>query len=186
MGRKRRQWVPFAYHHITSRGNNRQRIFRDEIDMAEVFRILSMIYAQYKFSICNYCIMTNHYHLLLKSEEVSISKIMALFNKRYTEYHNQKYSHIGHVYQQRFYSSPALTPHDLIEVSKYINRNPINTNPPMVSKMEDYPYSSYQFIKNNQTPPYPFITFEDLPKKIFHPEKKIYLNYCEYVELEEE
>ncbi|WP_428910033.1 transposase [Niallia sp. Krafla_26] len=166
MARKQRIWIPGAYHHIYTRGNNRQIIFRDEIDMIEVFRLLEMIHIQYPISICCYCIMTNHYHFLLKSEAASISKIMAIFNKRYTDYYNQKYNHCGHVFQQRFNSSPILIPQDLLEVSKYIHRNPIHTKEPMVDKMEEYRYSSYLFYKNNQKPAYSFINVED-PQRVF-------------------
>lgn len=185
MGRKRRIWIPQAYHHIYSRGNNRQNIFHDDMDMMEVFRLLAMIHKDTPISVCTYCIMTNHYHLLLKSEDISISKIMGIFNKRYTDYYNRKYNHVGHVFQQRFNSSPILIPQDLLQVSKYIHRNPINTKQPMVTRMEDYRYSSYQFYKKNNSPSYSFINLKDLPTSIYLPDEKNFSHYCEYVETEE-
>lgn len=184
MGRKRRIWIPHAYHHIYTRGNNRQNIFHDEIDMIEVFRILAMIHIDYPISICAYCIMTNHYHLLLKSESVSISKIMSIFNKRYTDYYNRRYNHVGHVFQQRFNSSPILTPQDLLQVSKYIHRNPISTKKPMVVKMEDYCFSSFLFYKRNLSSPYTYINLTDLPSSFIMPSEKTANYYCKYVESE--
>ena len=184
MGRKRRIWISHAYHHIYARGNNRQNIFHDEIDMIEVFRLLAMIHCDYPISVCAYCIMTNHYHLLLKSEIISISKIMSIFNKRYTDYYNCKYHHVGHVFQQRFNSSPILTPQDLLQVSKYIHQNPISTKKPMVAKMEDYHFSSYQFYKRNLTTPYSYLNLTDLPNSFMLPTEKTIDHYCEYVETE--
>jgi len=185
MGRKPRIWVPYAYHHIYSRGNNRQNLFQDDLDMIEVFRLLNMIHLDYPFSINAYCIMTNHYHFLLKSEHVSLSKIMSIFNKRYSAYFNQKYNHVGHVFQQRFNSSPTLSPMDVLQVSKYIHRNPINTKSPIVVKMEDYRYSSYQHYKKNIPSPYPFINLNDLPIHFLSANEQNSMNYCEYVETEE-
>ncbi|WP_174729101.1 transposase [Mesobacillus harenae] len=186
MGRKKRVWVPEAYHHIYSRGNNRQVIFRDEIDVAEVFRLLTMIHEKSPISISAFCLMTNHYHFLLKSEKLSISDVMSTFNKRYTDYYNRKYEHIGHLYQQRFNSSPVLYPQDLLYVSRYIHRNPISTKEPLVKRMEDYPYSSYQYYKKTIIPPFPFITTQDLPTNFTSPSEKSLTHYCEYVESEDE
>ncbi|MDQ0215273.1 REP element-mobilizing transposase RayT [Oikeobacillus pervagus] len=186
MARKRRVWIPQAYHHIYARGNNRQNIFHNEADMRQVFRLLSMVHSDFKISISAYCIMTNHYHFLLKSEEVSISKVMGIFNKRYTDYYNRRYEHVGHVFQQRFNSSPILIPQNLLNVSRYIHRNPINTKIPMVSKMEDYPYSSYQFYKRNTPPPYPFVNLTDLPANFYLPTEKTNSHYCHFVEREED
>jgi putative transposase len=116
---ERREWLPYAYHHIYSRGNNRQNIFCDGTDMMEAYRLLTMIYNETPISICAFCFMTNHYHLLLKTEEVSISKIMGIFNKRYTDYFNGRYRHVGHIFQQRFNSSPVPYPQDLLQVSTF-------------------------------------------------------------------
>ncbi|WP_394235079.1 transposase [Niallia oryzisoli] len=184
MGRKRRVWIPHVYHHIYSRGNNRQNIFHDEIDMTEVFRLLDMIHIEYPISISVFCILTNHYHFLLKSESASISKVMCIFNKRYTDYYNRKYHHIGHVFQQRFNSSPVLTPQNLLKVSRYIHRNPISTYMPMAMKMEDYPYCSYQYYKTSTPPPYSFINIHDLPSSLYPQINKTASQYCQYVESE--
>ncbi len=105
MPRKQRVWFPNLYYHIYARGNNRQDIFHDEIDMNQVFRLLNMIHVRFPISICTYCVMTNHYHFLLKSETVSISKIMCIFNKRYTDYYNRRYNTSGHVFFPTPYST---------------------------------------------------------------------------------
>jgi putative transposase len=115
-----------------------------------------------------------------------LSKIMGIFHKRYSDYYNQKYHHVGHVFQQRFNSSPKLYPDDLLYVSRYIHRNPINTKIPLVEKMEDYPYSSYQYYKKSTPPPYDFINVTDLPLCFRDPSEQNFLHYCEYVEREDE
>ena len=183
MGRKRRESVPDAYHHVYCRGNNRENIFHDEIDMIEVFRLFKMIHEDTPISISAFCIMTNHYHFLLKPGEASISKIMGTFSKRYTDYYNRRYDRVGHVFQQRFNSSPIIDSHGILQVSKYIHRNPINTNPPIVPKMEDYHYSSYHYYKNSIEPPYPYINLHDIPALL--PDQNIQL-YCKYAETADE
>lgn len=182
MGRKLRIWLPYAYHHICSRGNNRKNIFQDTTDYVHAFQILEMIHERYPISICGFCLMTNHYHFLLKSEQASISKIMSLFNKRYSDYYNRKYQHVGHVFQQRFRSSPLPSPEDLLYVSKYIHRNPIATKIPIVANMEDYPYSSYQYYKKKLDPPYSFIHLDPLTNCFPLKEQKANQHYCDYVE----
>ncbi|RLQ96869.1 transposase [Falsibacillus albus] len=184
MARKRRLWMPELYHHIYLRGNNRQNIFKDHTDMQQAFRLLTTIHQSYPLSICSFCIMTNHYHFLLKSETITISKIMNLFNKRYTDYYNQRYQHVGHVFQQRFNSSPIFFPKNLLYVSRYIHQNPIRTNAPMVARMEFYPYSSYQYYKFGSTPPFEFINLEDLPNSFPQKSQKYREYYCEYAEME--
>jgi len=183
MGRKRRESVPDAYHHVYCRGNNRQNIFHDEIDMMQVFRLFNMIHENTPISISAFCIMTNHYHVLLRPGETSISKIMGIFSKRYTDYYNRRYDSVGHVFQQRFNSSPIIDSYGILQVSKYIHRNPINTKPPIVPKMEDYLYSSYQYYKNSIDPPYSYINLHDISALV--PNQNIQL-YCEYAEAAEE
>lgn len=179
MGRKRREYVPYAYHHIYARGNNRQNLFYDEIDVLEAFCLFGMIHEKTPISISSFCFMTNHFHVLLKSENETISKVMGIFNKRYTDYFNRRYGYVGHAFQQRFNSSPIIDHYGILQVSRYIHRNPINTKQPMVDKMEDYLYSSYQYYKNKTAPPYPFINLQDIQKLL--PNQDLQL-YCEYVE----
>lgn len=179
LGRKRRENVPNAYHHVYARGNNRKQIFYDETDISQAYRLLNMIHNETPIDLAAYCFMSNHYHFMIKSENETISKVMGAFNKRYTDYYNRRYDCIGHVFQQRFNSSPIDDTFGLLQVSRYIHQNPINTKYPMVKKMEDYPYSSYQFYKTGTVPPYDFINLHSIAELL--PGANLQY-YCEYAE----
>lgn len=182
MPRKKRIWHPDVFNHIVSRGNNRQNIFLCDRDYIEFFRVLSYTYEKYPFIITSFCLMSNHYHLLLQSPEVPIGKVMRIINHRYGDYFRKKYHYTGHLYEKRYYSELITTPNSMIRVSRYIHRNPINTTTPIVHKLEHYRYSSYAFYKHNQPCPYPFFDTKPLYDCFIYPflqTKEHYILYCE-------
>lgn len=79
---------------------------------------------------------------------------MSLLNKRYADYFNTKYSLVGHLFEKRFFSDVILTDEAILYVSRYIHRNPLKAG--MVTKLEDYSWSSFAYItgKESQLPPY--------------------------------
>ncbi|WP_343751539.1 transposase [Lentibacillus halophilus] len=162
MGRPRRAWHSNGYYHITMRGNNRQNIFIDHVDINEYYRILNGVYYKYPFEVHAYCIMTNHVHFLLRSPHVSLGTLMSLINKRYSDYYRHRYHFTGQIYQNRYYSKEVPLPGGMVEVSDYIHRNPIETEVPMVSQLHMYPYSSFPLYYHQRTSPYPFIQLDVL------------------------
>lgn len=182
MPRRKRFWQPHFFFHVVMRGNNRQNIFNEQSDMNEFFRVLAYVFDKYPFTIISYCIMTNHYHLLIRSSEVPLSKIMMLVNKRYTDYYKKKYNFCGQLYEKRYYAEAVLSADSLLEVSRYIHRNPIETKIPMVKFMEHYPYSSYRYYKYNQLPPYSFIDTTLLMTLFKLPTEQTNQHLCEFTE----
>lgn len=182
MPRQRRVWVPHLFNHVVMRGNNRQNIFIHERDFQEFFRVLSYTNEKYPFTISAYCIMTNHYHLLIHSPEVPLSKIMSIINRRYSDYYKKRYQYAGHLYESRYFSDLVASPMSMLRVSRYIHRNPINTKTPMVHQMEDYLYSSYPIYKLIHSSPYPFIDINPVIKSLHYPSLKTmedYFSFCE-------
>ena len=182
MGRMRRTWQPELYYHVTMRGNNRQNIFLNEGDVSLFFRALLRTYKKSKFTIVAYCIMNNHYHLLIRSSETPLSEVMLSINKTYSEYFKRKYNYCGQLYETRFFSSMVSDPIGLLNVSSYIHQNPLATSKALTSKMEYYPYSSYQFYFYNKQSDHPFLNTNLLPSLIDnYPEIKesSYVAYCE-------
>lgn len=186
MPRQKRFWHPQLFFHVIMRGNNRQNIFNNYIDMNELFRIFGYVYDRYNITIVSYCIMTNHYHLLIRSSDVPLSKIMMLVNKRYTQYYKTKYRFTGQLYEKRYYAKPVEDAQGLLEVSRYIHRNPIETKIPMVDKIEHYPYSSYRYYKANAQPPYPYVDLNYLPTLFKLQEQQTNSYFCEFTEMEVE
>lgn len=104
--------------------------------------------------------MTNHYHLQMRSQEVPLSKIMSLINKRYANYYNTRYRLTGHVFEKRYYDKIIEGKEGMIEVSRYIHLNPIAAR--MVKNPEDYPWSSYHLYKNSRYIPAKFVNLNSI------------------------
>lgn len=182
MARKKRMWNPRMFDHVTMRGNNRQNIFQTRGDIAAFFRTLQYTYEKYPFTIIAYCIMTNHYHLLIRSPEVPLGKVMAMINRRYANYYKGKYNYIGRLYDSRYYADMIKSPQDLLIVSRYIHRNPIETTVPMVDHLADYPYSTYPLYVKNAPPENPFLDLDLLPSYLPKGWEKTTEAYCRYCE----
>ena len=90
MTRPLRIEFPGAYYHVTSRGNERKNIFKDNKDREQFLSYLQSAYLRYKAVIHVYCLMNNHYHLLIETPEGNLSQIMRHINGAYTIYYNPK------------------------------------------------------------------------------------------------
>src|ERR1700730_10475081 len=99
--------IPGTVYHITSRGVKQLPIFHAEEDRQQFLRYLKLTQQEFPFRLHAYCLMTNHYHLLLQTLEQSLSKTMQVFKTFFAKWHNRQYGHIGHVFQGRFHSIPV-------------------------------------------------------------------------------
>ncbi|MCM3668280.1 transposase [Mesobacillus maritimus] len=144
---KKRIWLPECYYHVTSRGNRKEVLFQSKSDYQVFLEILAKVYEQYHFELASYCLMSNHYHLQIRSPHVPLSKIMSLVNKRYANYYNAKYSFTGHVFEQRFNAKVILGLGGMLLVSWYIHLNPVAAQ--IVPTPAHYPWSSYRFYQQN-------------------------------------
>ncbi|WP_370521709.1 transposase [Virgibacillus sp. MSP4-1] len=155
LGRKKRIWEPGYFYHIVCRGNRREDLFLEQEDFLTFLYILEHVYQKCPFEVASYCLMTNHVHLQLRSQEQEISKVMARVNKRYADYFNYKYKLTGHVFEKRFFDRLIANEESMLETSRYIHLNPLEAN--IVSSPQDYAWSSlrYYFGKQvKQQPPY--------------------------------
>lgn len=182
MDRKQRDWNPFATYHVTCRGNRRDAIFMDDFDIRTYLFILSKLHEKFNFKLLSYCLMTNHLHLLVQSPHFSLSSLMGQLNKRYATYFNNRYSLTGHVFENRFFSKEAQGPQGILEISRYIHRNPLEAN--MVESCEDYRWSSYFYLYDNASTPPPYLFVKDLPNYFAHPEQRHMKNYMDFVKKE--
>ncbi|WP_308422899.1 transposase [Paraliobacillus quinghaiensis] len=142
LGRKPRIWMPDQFYHIVARGNRREPLFHDPGDYHIFCYIMKQVYLNNAFELASFCLMTNHYHLQIRSVDQPLSKVIGLFNKRYADYYNTKYSVTGHVFEKRYFDSVILDKEGMLKVSRYIHMNPVEAG--MVDIPEQYPYSSYQ------------------------------------------
>lgn len=148
MNRRRRILIPHNFYHIVCRGNRRDPLFRDRNDFIEILHMLEKIHEKIPYQLVAYCFMTNHFHLQLRSQEQSISKVMQLLNKRYANYYNTKYRLVGHVFEKRYFSEMIEDTTGMLEVSRYIYLNPVKAS--MVKSPEHYPWSSFRFCASTK------------------------------------
>ena len=144
IARKKREWYPGAIYHIMGRGNRRQNIYEDKTDYQYFLALLSDIQKKMPFELHSYCLMTNHFHLLLETKDKEIWHIMKRLMQLYTEYYNNKYGRTGHLFQGRYRSCLVKDDAYFLQTSRYIHLNPVKAK--MVLHPEDYLWSSYQTL----------------------------------------
>ena len=143
MARALRIEYPGAYYHITSRGNERKEIFRNKDDRKHFLLYLKSAHLRYGAKVHAFCLMNNHYHILMATPKGNLSQIMRHINGAYTAYFNIKHRRRGHLFQGRYKSILIEADSYAAELSRYIHLNPVRAR--MVSIPENYIWSSYQY-----------------------------------------
>lgn len=141
MARPLRIEYPGAHYHVTARGNERKDVFKSQKDREQFLSYLESAVSRYEAVIHAYCLMSNHYHLLLETPSGNLSKIMQHINGAYTSYFNIKRKRSGHLFQGRYKAIVIEADEYVQELSRYIHLNPVRAN--MVAKPEEYRWSSY-------------------------------------------
>ena len=163
-----KEFAPGSYYHVYNRGNGKQDIFLDKEDYNFfLFRLKEALYPDSieeimqkkdkekklsgdrrtalpkgSFDLVCYCLMPNHYHFLIKqNNDISIAKLIAKVCTGYSKYLNKKYSHAGHVFQDRFRAVIVDSNEYIVWLSGYIHDNPKTAG--LVQNLIDYPWSSY-------------------------------------------
>jgi len=142
MPRKPRIEIAGGLYHVISRGNNRGKIFRSHEDYLRFTNILGQQKRKTPFFLYAYCLMPNHFHLLIEMQDEAVSRIMQRVLTTYSRYHNRKYKRIGHLFQGRYKSILCETDKYLGELVRYIHLNPVRAK--MVKRPEEYEYSGHR------------------------------------------
>lgn len=140
MSRRARCYGSTGFYHIMMRGIDRSVIFEDAADHRIFLSILKEARQKEPVTICAYCLMSNHVHLLLNSPPDKLSVFIKRINIRYAAYFNKKYKRVGHLFQDRFRSEPIEDESYLVQVFRYILRNPEEAG---LCAASQYPWSSY-------------------------------------------
>ena len=141
MGRPFRIEFKNAVYHITSRGNERKKIYRDDGDKEKFLGLLEDYKNRYNFLIHCFVLMDNHYHLVIETLRPNLIKIMHGLNSGYTGYFNKKYKRSGHLFQGRYKAIIVDKENYLLELSRYVHLNPLRAK--IINKPQDYKWSSY-------------------------------------------
>ena len=132
-----------GFYHVYNRGFLKKTIFKEVRDFRKFTHRLSVLITKLPFRLHAYCLMPNHFHLLLEQlkDNVPVSELMNKQLGSYGKYFNTKYQIKGAVFEGRFQAKEIQTDPSLLQVSKYIHRNPIEAG--LVTRLIDYPWSSY-------------------------------------------
>jgi len=141
MARQLRLEYEGALYHVTARGNGRQDIYLDDTDRRRFLELLGDEVEQQHWRCYAYCLMGNHYHLLLETPEGNLSCGMRRLNGRYTQELNRRHQRVGHVLQGRFKSILVEKEGYLLELCRYIVLNPVRAR--VVRQVQDWRWSSY-------------------------------------------
>lgn len=149
MPRSPRLHAPDLLYHVFARGNNRESIFFEDSDYQRFLSNLEKFRITLEYTIYAYCLLPNHFHILIQVNKINLSKIMQILMTAYTMFINRKYGRVGHVFQGRFQSIIVEKETYLLQVQRYIHLNPVKAR--LVNRPETYPWSSYNlyFTKGN-------------------------------------
>ena len=151
MARPLRIEYPGALYHVTSRGNEQKDVFKSQRDREKFLSYVESAVVRYGAVVHTWCLMNNHYHLLLETPVGNLSQIMRHVNGAYTTYFNVKRKRAGHLFQGRYKAILVEADAYALELSRYMHLNPVRAG--MVAKPEDHPWSSYRsYIGDSMTP----------------------------------
>ena len=131
-----------AFYHITARGDRQEDIFVTDADRIAFLDILKQIVERFNWSVHAYCLMDNHYHLLVETPDGNLSKGMRQLNGVFTQTSNRNNKRVGHVFQGRYKAILVQKDYYLLELSRYIVLNPVRAR--MVRLARSWPWSSYR------------------------------------------
>ena len=139
-----------GFHHVVNRGVNRSSVFVDESDYEMFLKIVCKASRLYQVILHDYCLMSNHFHLLIETKMENLSLFMKHINSNYAIYANKKQKRSGHFWQGRFYSRYITSDDYYYTLIRYIEQNPIEAK--IVERAGEYPYTLGAVIANRQTP----------------------------------
>jgi len=157
MARPLRIEYPGAVYHITSRGNEKKNVFKDDIDRDTFLKILAQVNKRYSWSCHSYCLMDNHYHLLIETPEGNLALGMRQLNGVYTQAFNKRYNRTGHLFQGRYKAILIQKDSHLLEVCRYVVLNPVRAS--MVEHPDAWKWSSYRATSGKEEP-HPGLTIQ--------------------------
>ncbi|WP_428033655.1 REP-associated tyrosine transposase [Amphritea sp.] len=131
-----------ALYHVTARGNARAPIYFSDEDRDAFLTLLAEVCNRFNWACHAYCLMDNHYHLLIETADANLSKGMRQLNGVFTQYINRTHSRVGHLFQGRYKAILVEKDSYLQELSRYIVLNPVRAR--MVYNAEEWPWSSYR------------------------------------------
>jgi putative transposase len=158
MGRDLRSVEPGGIYHVISRGNNRGQLYWDDHDREVFLSWLSRVAQKYDWVGLAYCLMTTHYHLLVQIADGGLSTGMQELNGEYARRTNRRHRRVGHLFQNRFFSSWVTSDEHFLGALRYVALNPVRAG--ICAEPADWPWSSHRAAAGLEYP----IGFLALPR----------------------
>ena len=162
-----------GFHHIVNRGVARDNVYKCDDDKERYLDILCKASKIYKVIVHDYCLMDNHYHLLIETTSENLSLFMRQINSNYAIYFNKKYKRTGHLWQGRYKSWYIINEQYLYDLFRYIEHNPIEAK--ITQKVGEYPFTLLATILNDNQDIIPCALHSKLKKEIEYEEIQEYL-----------
>jgi len=131
-----------ALYHVTARGDRREAIYEDDADRTRFLEVFGQVAEDFNWICHAYCLMGNHYHLVIETPDGNLSKGMRQLNGVFTQYSNRRHGRTGHLFQGRFKAILVDGDGYLLELARYVVLNPVRAR--MVREPGDWPWSSYR------------------------------------------
>jgi REP element-mobilizing transposase RayT len=160
--RSPRTFIPGGTYHVFARGSNRQAIFRYDSDRADFLMCLERVVRQFDLSCMGYCLMPNHYHLVVETPDGALSEAMKALNGRYSLRFNRRHGRDAHLFRNRFGAVLQETHSQLLWTLRYLARNPVESG--LCAEPGEWPWSSYRACTGLEHAP----TFLDLTSALAH------------------
>jgi len=140
-----------AIYHVTSRGDRREEIYLDEEDREIWLAVMAQVCERFNWRCHTWCMMDNHYHIVVETIEGNLSKGMRQLNGVYTQKSNRRHQRVGHVFQGRFKAILVDRDNYLLELCRYVVLNPVRAG--IVNDVVDWPWSSYRAMISQESVP---------------------------------
>jgi REP-associated tyrosine transposase len=144
MSRPRRIEYAGALYHVTSRGDRKEAIYEDDFDRKRFLEILGDVVSRFNWVCHAYCLMGNHYHLLIETPDGNLSKGMRQLNGVYTQASNRRHERVGHLFQGRYKAILVDANAYFLELNRYVVLNPVRAS--LVDHPGDWLWSSYRAV----------------------------------------
>jgi len=150
MARPLRMELAGGVYHVTARGNDRCNLYRDPTDRRGFLELFAEVISRHRWFCHAYCLMGNHYHLLVEITDTNLKDGIQLLNGVYTQRFNRRHRRVGHLFQGRYHAPLVDRETYLLELCRYVVLNPVRSG--FVSSPERYPWSSYRATVGLATP----------------------------------
>jgi REP element-mobilizing transposase RayT len=159
--------VAGGIYHVVARGNERRLIYRDDNDRATFLELLALTLERHGWQLLAYCLMGNHYHLLVRTQNPDLARGMHYLNARYAQHFNRRHGRVGHLFQGRYKAILVQSDGHLLLTVRYIVRNPVRAR--LCETPDAWAWSSHAATAGSKPPGQVSLA---LVLGLFHPDRR--------------